>query len=129
MMTFFEHAVLVLALAFAVKQVTIIILYGSIFVSVRDYIVRKGNKTIQQLFSCYLCLSTQLSIWTSLLVVCIEWQGCYLGDASIFFFILLWILYSFAVSGLATTIIELTWNRNKLLSEKNEIIKSTKEGW
>lgn len=60
---------LTLLSALAVKHVADILLYGSIFQPLRSFIARKESEdamffgTLHQLFTCLLCMSTQVSVW------------------------------------------------------------------
>lgn len=60
---------LVLLSALAVKHVADILLYGSIFQPLRSFIARKETEgsslfgVLHQLFTCLLCMSTQVSVW------------------------------------------------------------------
>lgn len=77
--TLFLMSLVILGLA--VRQMSFIILFGSIFQSLRDWIAEKYyhsaeysfNKRfwlkINQLFTCHLCMTAQVALWTTMFII------------------------------------------------------------
>jgi hypothetical protein len=118
-----------------------IILYGSIFDWLRIKVQQSKEKRLKQLFDCSLCFVTQCSIWITLPVMIVfmfyyHWFTFFHFDIMIaknmwlplivisFGFIIFWIFYSFIISGIAYTMIELAYIRNMKFEAIKDVLLS-----
>jgi hypothetical protein len=103
--------------ALAVKHVADILLYGSIFQPLRSFIAKKETEntpffgTLNQLFTCLLCMSTQVAVWLAgVPASIIAWM--HFGDVWVSLFVLFVATMAVATLGMGLwTLLEYSPNR------------------
>ncbi len=112
--------------AIAVKQAAYILMHGSIFESLRNWIYSKmedevfGFEKLNELFTCKVCMTTQVSIW--LISVPLMFSGL-LPSMSLIGMMAVFLCVAFAVSGLAV----LFWNLFEYKVQKFEELRRSYE--